>query len=141
MNTIPATHTPGPWTVEKDIGSTPSRVTFRIGGNMQAAISSEQGIAATNASALMSVEEAEANARLIASAPALLTALQELCSAVSCVVCDDQNDGERDCWMKKKLWSLRTAHAVIAKATAAAHPCPGCGDPAGDCPGCACVRP
>jgi len=71
-------HTPGPWTVEKDIDSTPSRVTFRIGGNRQAAISSEQGIAATNAPALMSVEEAKANARLIAAAPELLAALVDL---------------------------------------------------------------
>ncbi len=97
-------HTPGPWIVEKDIGSTPSRVTFRIGGDTQVATSSEQGIAATNASALMSVEEAEANARLIASAPALLTALQTLAF--------DPYDTDPECWAN--------AMAAIDKATGGA---------------------
>ena len=97
-------HTPGPWTVEKDIDSTPSRVTFRIGGDRQAAISSEQGIVATNAPALMSVEEAEANARLIASAPALLTALQTLVF--------DPYDTDPECWAN--------AMAAIDKATGGA---------------------
>ena len=96
-------HTPGPWTVEKDIGSTSSRVTFRIGGNIQAAISSEQGIATTNAPALMSVEEAEANARLIAAAPELLAALQTLVNSL----CPYDTDPE--CWAN--------AMAAIAKAT------------------------
>ena len=100
-------HTPGPWTVEKDIDSTPSRVTFRIGGDRQAAISSEQGITATNAPALMSVEEAEANARLIASAPALLTALQALVNSL----CPYDTDPE--CWAN--------AMAAIAKATGGAE--------------------
>ena len=105
-------HTPGPWIVEKDIGSTPSRVTFRIGGDMdaagrQAAISSEQGIAATNAPALMSTEEAEANARLIAAAPELLAALQTLANSLC------PYDTDPKCWAN--------AMAAIAKATGGAE--------------------
>ena len=74
QDTTTTTHTPGPWEIVKDRDSTQSYVTYRIG---RAAISTEKGVTCSNSSALMSVEEAEANARLIAAAPDLLEALQD----------------------------------------------------------------
>lgn len=104
-------HTPGPWTFGMDIGSTPSRVTFRIGGERQTSLSSERGITCSNSNVLMSVAEAEANARLISAAPELLAALQGMFN----MNLDAIELGEP---FDEKLWEQ--AEQAIVKATGGA---------------------
>lgn len=88
-------HTPGPWEAEV---RTPIGITYVWQGG------TENAIAKVYAGV---IEDAEANARLIAAAPELLDALQSLLARVSSDIIANQ------CWHEEQ----RAARAAIAKAT------------------------
>lgn len=92
-------HTPGPWHVSK---ASPTRV-IESGprGNSIAKMGLNLGVCSQG--------EAESNARLIAAAPELLEALQEM---INCYADELPNGKERPV--------VREARAAIAKATVAA---------------------
>ena len=92
----PQPHTPGPWIYRPDLDRTDSRVTFRVGSDARdvqgpSDIGTQTAIC-SNSSALMSVAEAEANARLVAAAPELLEQLKHAREWVAKVSADHHGD-------------------------------------------------
>ena len=90
------THTPGPWTYSKDLHSTESRVTFRVGTDASDVQGPDdigtQTAICSNSQAMMTVDEAKANARLVAAAPDLLKQLKFARSWVAKVAADHRGD-------------------------------------------------
>lgn len=90
--------TQGPWVFSRDLDSTDSRVTFRVGTAceekhkfMNGSNIGTQTAVCSNSDALMSADEAEANARLIAAAPELLEQLKQAQNWVAKVAADNPN--------------------------------------------------
>ena len=97
-------HTPGPWRLST---SNPLAVNTSS-AEMAIGIATTHGTDDSNYSSFFpSLEQAEANARLIAAAPELLDALQSLLARVSSDIIANQ------CWHEEQ----RAARAAIAKAT------------------------
>jgi hypothetical protein len=93
-------HTPGPWAAE--LGRDGS---FLIEADRQGVTGGLLVLASRNEHPLLA-EQMHANARLIAAAPDLLEALQEMYQAFNW---GDMNQGE--------TWAILKARAAIAKAT------------------------
>ena len=106
-------HTPGPWEwlEAKTAWEDPANMEFIIGGGPNnddiAAVFHEEG-----ATVSISREEAAANARLIAAAPSLLSALQALDPFMDAIVCYASTLEEHE---PNRL--VMEARAAIAKAT------------------------
>lgn len=112
-----AQHTPGPW--HRNVPPAHKYVTVWAGRNTHVAKIVTVGIG---------VSECEANINLIASAPELLAALQELlaCKEIKDRLDADRNDpvtheranlaADYEC---RKPWAWKAARTIVAKATGA----------------------
>ena len=79
-------HTAGPWAISSSINNTESRVSYYIGQPVHKGLSMDECVEpvglASNARLSMSKDECLANARLMAAAPQMLSALLEACNLI-----------------------------------------------------------
>ena len=95
-------YTPGPWAIEKD-----SKDIVKVRAYATVATCTTAGLWDSKRTQVISPEECMANARLIAAAPELLEALEELYHLI-----DDAHDGDRVFTFEL----AQKAKAAIAKA-------------------------
>ena len=102
-------HTPGPWKVSKDHTGDMAEV---VAGGITVCYMGQAAIRRSDV-----VAAREANARLIAAAPALLEALESTISTLdTCDVPEMANEGDTVFWLERQRSAVDKARAAIALA-------------------------
>jgi len=99
-------HTPGPWWLGRDPSHFGSLTSITGGSDSTGGIRSVAEVGGPD------IDEAEANASLIAAAPEMLDALK----AMTKLYVDFVNSGDCGCWDPERIDEVKLARAVIAKA-------------------------
>lgn len=108
-------HTPGPWSVHQLTGSAFGDVGIRAEGKVVAGYVALMNTRWPHAG---QQEEQRANAKLIAAAPELLTALDELLAAeLTQMPAYEAGKAAQDAWADRRAAARNNARVAITKAT------------------------